>query len=277
MPLIRTAIASSAATGASVLILACNGSSSDAQRFAQALEAPDGAQALGYCAEIREDALREECVAGAVRLHPSEAAACLDLHDPRWAGECHFSVAEALAPERWEALEACAQAGPYLQECLYHLWTSELSHLLEASHSAPEAVPTAIEIVAFWSSADHLVSEPETQLWRDFWYFAIRHHGPADLAWCSELGADLETHCRSGLEAGVQRALVDLLENPSTPEEATERACRSGAFDPSLLDAVARDQPPLRASADRAAELACMRAAGEPIPRWNPTFRELRP
>jgi len=257
--------------------LACNENETDAQRFARAMETSDGDDAIDHCATIHDAVLREECIAGTVRRHPSQASACRDLEDPRWAGECWFSVAEALAPKRWEALDACALAGPYLQECLYHLWTAELSHALAASTSAPEAVPVATEIVEFWSSVDHLVLEPETQLWRDFWYFAIRHHGPADLAWCESLEPGLDTTCRDGLKAGVQRALIDLLESPSTPQGEAERACRSGVFDATLLESVAMNQPDLRQEIDRAAELSCLLVNGQPLPRWNPTFHELTP
>jgi hypothetical protein len=245
--------------------------------YSQALQATEGSRAIELCLEIEDPGLSEECISGSVRLHPGQAAACEGIEDPRWAGECWFSVAESQAPDRWAALDSCAKAGPYLQECLYHLWTTELSQLLEQAPSIEEAMAPGIEIVEFWSGAEHLVMDPRTQLWNDFWFFAIRHHGPADSTWCEELNPSIQLRCTDGLKAGVQRTLVDVLEDPSTPDGEADRACRSGSFSPSLLETITLNEADLIDAASEATGLACALAQGEPIPRWNPVFRELSP
>jgi hypothetical protein len=260
-----------------VLMIACSGGPSDAELYAEALQASSGEASIELCRSIEERSLSEECISGSVRLYPGSAAACDGIEDPRWAGECWFSVAESQAPDRWTALESCAKAGPYLHECLYHLWTAELSQLLERSPSIELAMASGIEIVDFWSGAEHLVEDPGTQLWQDFWFFAIRHHGPADLGWCEHMDPSLQTPCQDGLRAGVQRSLVDFLEDPGTPESEADRACRSAGFSEDLLERICLDQADLREAARSAAGLACALAKGEPIRRWNPVFREQGP
>ncbi len=259
------------------LLLGCGSGETDSHHYAEALDENDVDRAISHCLAIEDLELSEECIVGVVRNHSQGDYACAQLKDPRWAGECWFSVAEAQAPDRWSALESCARAGPYLQECLYHLWTAELSQLLEYATDIAQVIPEGREIVDFWAGADHLLENPRTQLWNDFWFFAIRHHGPANMEWCEDLEPALTSDCHHGLKSGVQRSLVDFLEDPSTPPGEANRACRSGTFDPSILAPIALNQAELVTAADQTIERACALARGESIQRWNPIFRELNP
>jgi hypothetical protein len=254
-------------------------------------------EALGACAQAGTS--REECVAAVVRAHSGAAApagapravaqdlsgACDDLSDPRWRGECHFAVAEqrASAGDRHGALEACAQAGPFYDECLYHAWTLELQALASRApaREAAARLPDARDAIAFWSGLQTIGQDPRRQIEADWWFFAHARNRPARSAACDALQDGAErAGCVDGTQLYLRRSVVDGLRTDGN----RERACRGGpeAARAALGELYVRPDPELDAVFEAAVAEACAPPAppadarDAPAQRqrpWNPTFR----
>lgn len=266
------------------LLLGC-AAPPDARLLAEALSpALPVPAALLRCDSIASPATADECRAGVVRGRAAEddaqaAAACARTEDPRWSGECWFTLAEAriARAERWPALEACGRAGPFYDECLYHLWSAEMS---ENARQAPDAVSAALRgqpLVDFWSGLQTLAGDPAEQVTGDLWFFAWNEHRPADLEACDSLEEPVAGRCRKHTATFVLRALLGELLSPSAPAGILDRTCRSGQVPDAALSGLFRPHPDLDAQVARAAELACRADRGEPVRRWNPVFQARRP
>jgi len=281
------------------VLLACAPTTSPAEAMARALspETP-ASDALDACAQAGPS--REECVAAVVRAHtathtpdsdgyirgsagPDLSAACDGLSDPRWRGECHFAWAEhrAAAGDRKGALEVCAEAGPFYDECLYHAWTLELQ-LLAARPPAREAsarLPDARDAIAFWSGLQTIGPDPRRQIEADWWFFAHARNRPARLAGCNALEETAEREaCVEGTRLYLRRSVVEGLRTDAN----RARACRGGpeAARSSLGELYVRPDPELDAVFEAAVAEACAptsvpadRESARRQRPWNPTFR----
>jgi hypothetical protein len=257
----------------------------DAALLAQAL-APGvvATVALQTCDAISQGAVGDECRASVVRAHPelddaAADAACGGISDPRWEGECWFGLAErrSARDHRHAALEACGRAGPFYDECLYHLWTAELSAVADAAPDAVGAVEPAREIVEFWSGLQTIGGDPTVQLWGDLWFFAWNEHRPADLAVCEKLELLDASRCKTHTKNFIVRAILGELMAPGAPTGLLDRTCRAQQIPASIRDGLFVAHPDLDAQEVEAARLSCDAAAGRPVRRYNPVFQARLP
>lgn len=261
----------------------------DAALLAEALGADHPEDALAACDRIGSAATADECRASVVQAHPALDGAAADQachanRDPRWRGECFFTLAErrivgaAATPEgRLPALRACGEAGPFYDECLYHLWTAELSAVARAAPTAPDAVEPARPIVAYWSSLETIAGDPADQLWGDLWFFAWNEHRPADLGACAALPPADAAVCRTHTRAFVLRAILGELLAPGAPPGVLDRTCRAGSVEPDRIAGLFVAHADLDAQVAEAARLACDAAQGKPVRRYNPVFQARDP
>jgi hypothetical protein len=292
------------------VLLACAPTTSPAEAMARALspETPPS-EALDACAQAGPS--HEECVAAVVRarsgaartepdgsaegsaipadaspaLAPDLSAACSELSDPRWRGECHFAVAErrAAAGNRQGAIEACAQAGPFYDECLYHAWTLELQSLASRppAREASARLPDARDAIACWCGLQTIGPDARRQIEADWWFFAHARNRPARLAACDALEDPAEREgCAGGTRLYLRRSVVDGLRT----DGHRARACRGGpeAARAALGELYVRPDPDLDAVFNAAVAEACATPAAPVDPAdahtqrqrpWNPTFR----
>jgi len=257
----------------------------DAALLAEALGAADPQAALAACGRIGGATTADECRASVVQAHaaligPEADQACGSVRDSRWRGECFFTLAErrmagaAATPEgRLPALQACGEAGPFYDECLYHLWTGELSAVARAAPTAPAAVEPARPIVAYWSNLETIAGDPADQLWGDLWFFAWNEHRPADLQACGALAPPDAAACRTHTQAFVLRAILGELLAPGAPPGVLDRTCRSGSVEDDRVAGLFVPHPDLDAQVAEAARLACDAADGKAVRRYNPVFQ----
>lgn len=267
-----------------VALLAGCSAPPDAALLAAALAAPTPAAAIGACGRIGAATMGDECRATIVRqrtdLDDGQAAAtCRATQDRRWAGECWFTLAERWGEggDRQRALAACGRAEGYYDECLYHLWTGELSRAAAAAADIDGALVAGREIVVFWSGLQTIGPTPDAQLWADFWYFAHLQHRPADLAVCERVPAAERDTCLAGARSFVQRAVLGGVLTPGAPPDLLDRICRTGQIPPIYTDGLIAVGSPLQAEIDALPGRICAAANGEAIPRGNPIFSRRQP
>ena len=268
---------------AAFLLLSCHENAtpkpgeSSAAAFARAVSADTPADvALRACTETVST--HDECVAAVVRLHPTlPATTCRDLADPRWRGECAFAQAEhhARSGERWHALTACAVAGTFQDECLYHAWSFEMQARAEGLRHAVNGFLTADsplrESVAYWSAIETLGPAAHATISRDAWYFAHARNKPAHAAACDRLeDGTTRAACRAGTLDYVRRYVVEHLQRAAP--ELRDRVCRSGVAEAhTVLDPVYAADPALDAAFHEGLTLACSGTPGQ-RQAWSPTF-----
>ena len=264
-----------------LLLAGCGGDAggppSSAAAFARAVAPETPADlALETCAETGPS--HDECIAAVVRVHPTlPASTCRDLADPRWHGECAFAQAEhhARAGDRWQALAACAVAGTFQDECLYHAWSFEMQTRAEGLRHAVNGFLTADaplrESVAYWGAIETLGPEAQATIVRDAWYFAHARNKPAHLPACDRLeDAPAREECRTGTRDFVQRYVVEHLHRAAP--ELRDRVCRTGVAEAhTVLDPVYAPDPTLDAAFQEGLTLACTGIPGQRY-AWSPTF-----
>ena len=266
-----------------VLLFGC-APASDPVLLATALSTADPQAAVAACDQIGAATMADECRATIVRQRSdfSEALAadtCAATHDQRWAGECWFTLAERWGEtgDRQRALAACGRAEGYYDECLYHLWTGELSRAAAAAVDVEAALVAGREIVGFWSGLQTIGPAPEAQLWSDFWYFAFLQHKPADLAVCARLPAADQETCAAGARGFVQRAVLGALLTPGVPPELLDRVCRTGELPAIYTEGLVSAESPLQDELRALPAVVCAAANGAAIPRGNPVFSRRQP
>lgn len=133
-----------------LLLMACQ-TEAPARLLIRALQAADAGQssAWGQCLQVPRGRGQGMCLVEASRTQADRAAACDAIADDRWRSECWFVYAEELwAEEDPAAVDACAQAGRYAEDCVAHLWvraqgsgtaTDELRRRLVAAVPGSEA------------------------------------------------------------------------------------------------------------------------------------------
>jgi len=261
------------------LISACEPTLPDRELFvlAQQPDLPLG-QASDHCIAMVDPAESDACllaVAGS-RTDPCPQL-CLALRATSAAAECWFTAAErwAEAGDRWAALDACALAGPFTHECLYHAWTRELQAASQGQASLEQALAAAAEPVTFWSQLETAGPGQPERVWGDFWYFWWLHHPPATEQACDELPPEQRETCQLGTRQFVERSVDQALRDPS---QATllDRSCRAGSLPEFLPGTAAQPEPNLDAAAQQALDRLCSQGAETPRP-WNPVFQDRRP
>jgi hypothetical protein len=252
--------------------------------LATALAAAEPLEALTTCERIGATTIADECRASVVRqrndLSDQQAGqACRATLDRRWAGECWFTLAErwGAAGDRQSALGACGRAESYYNECLYHLWTGELSRAAALAPDIDGALVAGREIVAFWSGIQTIGPTPEAQLWADFWYFAHLQHRPADVAVCERVPVEERDSCLAGSRSFVRRAVLGGVLTPGGPPDLLDRICRTGQIPAIYTDGLVAAGSPLQAELDQLPDQLCAAAGGANIPRGNPVFSRRQP
>ncbi len=270
---------------AGVALVACTPSVSPAEAFARGQDpAVPLSEALDWCRRAGEAA--DTCVVGAVRAHgDADADACERARDPRLRAECHFSRAEARARggDRWGAVEACARAGAYGDECLYHAWSLELQHVAEAHPDTARAWTAMQEPLAWWGGLQTVGPDAATLIARDAWYFlgvvAQARGTPVGWTTCEAVAPEHRAVCRDGIAGYVSRAAREGLRRAS--EEVRDPLCRRAESDPdaavaarAALGVAWLAAPDLRALYEEAVREEC-RTPDAPRP-WNPVFQPRR-
>ena len=206
----------------------CNASQADAWEAAVASTAPL-ADALADCEATadRADACRTEVL----RHRPNASVDdCHRIQSPKWRAECTFAAAERLARshDRWGALAACGLAGRYYGECLYHVWTYDMQGSVRGAGRANDEIETGRSLVAYWGQLQTIAGDPTTQMWTDWWYFALNRNQPADLADCARLPPVDAARCERGTLSFVERAIASSLKESATDPRRKSRICRGG-------------------------------------------------
>jgi hypothetical protein len=242
------------------------------------------ADALGWCEGAADAA--DRCVVGAVRAHPgADAEACARVHDTRLRAECHFSRAEsrARAGDRWGAVEACARAAGYHDECLYHAWSLELQHVAETHPDTPGAWGALQEPLAWWGGIQTIGPEPARVLTHDAWYFlgVVAQARGTPLGWstCEALAPADRAGCREGIASYVARAAREGLRR--APEDVRDPLCRRIETEAAAalsargaLGVAWADAPGLETIFQESLRAGCQEPDG-PRP-WNPVFQPRR-
>ncbi len=265
------------------MLLACSGTeapregTSSAAAFARAVAPETPADlALRTCKDTGD--AHDECVAAVVRVHPDlPETTCRDLVDPRWRGECAFAQAEhhARAGDRWRALAACAVAGTFQDECLYHAWSFEMQTRAEGLQHAVNGFLTADaplrESVTYWSAIQTLGPAANATIARDAWYFGHARNKPAHLPACDRLvETTTRAECRTGTVDYVRRYVVEHLQRAAP--ELRDRVCRAGIAEAhTVLDPVYAPDPVLDVAFGEGLTLACTGTPGQRY-AWSPTF-----
>ncbi len=261
------------------LLAACEPALSDRELFVLAQQ-PDLPldQASDHCLSMADPAESDACllaVAGG-RTEPAPQL-CLALRSTSAAAECWFTAAEryAEAGDRWAALDACALAGPFTHECLYHAWTRELQAIGQGDADLPTALSAAAEPVAFWSQLETAGPGQPERVWGDFWYFWWLNHPPATALACEALLTEHREPCQVGTRQYVERSVDQALRDPSQAA-VLDRSCRAGALPDFLPGAIAQSEPDLLEAAQQALDRLCSQGTESPRP-WNPVFQPRRP
>ena len=252
----------------SACAFACGQAQPDAAHLARALTTLD----LRACAQIVDPQMAAECVAGVVRSDPSAPDdACAAIADPRWSGECWFTLAErrGAAGERQPALLGCAQAGPYYDECLFHLWTGELDVLAASSEELSAVLAAATPTIAFWSGAETVDGDVEVLLQDELVFRWMRLHRPVPAEACA---ADDDV-CLRGQRMFLVRSLAEDLLRAGTAPGWRDRVCRARTLDSRQTDGLIAGEVDWEPIIAEVLVIACDVDGRRP---WNPIFRVRR-
>lgn len=267
---------------ASLLVGACANLPDDRDLYVHALDASLTAErAVERCRAIRQEETGDECLAELARQREEVGdLPCGFIRSDSWRQECHFAVAEhrAARGDRWAALIDCGEAGAYMNECLYHVWTRELQNLATTpaegnpGQGLASTVEQAQEIVAYYAQSETCGPDQEERVWGDFWYFYWLHHRPAELDACARLPTPQVARCERGTHLFVERALAGLLTCRGRSCDLLDRTCRSGDIPSSLLFPYTGGDPRLRPASERALARLCDPQTRDDQP-WNPIFQ----
>jgi hypothetical protein len=249
-------------------VVACAPTRPDAAYLADALGNLD----LAACDRITDAAIADECVAGVVRADPTAAPeACGAVRDPRWAGECWFTVAERLGAggDRSGALAACAQAGPFYDECLFHLWTAELDALTSGSDDLSAVIAEGAPVIEFWSGVQTVEGDVEALLQDELVFRWMRLHRPVPMDACPVA----DEVCLRGHQMFLVRSLAEDLLRAGTAPGRRDRVCRQGVIEPAAVDGLTQSDVDWEPVLAEVLAIACEPDARRP---WNPVFRVRR-
>lgn len=254
--------------------VACGDAVPDRELYVQAQDPDvDAASAAALCDAIADPTEADACVLAVLRAGralPGEV--CDGLHAAASRDECWFLRGEqrAAAGDRWGALEACGQAGAFIDECLYHAWTRELQAAARDAVDLPAALSAAEDPIAYWSQLETAGPAQPERVWGDFWYFWWLHHPPASLQTCTGLPASAVATCEAGTRLFVERSVDQALRDPAQAS-LLDRSCRAETL-PERLLAVTAAEPELAAAGRRALARLCEQGSDATRP-WNPIFQ----
>ncbi len=260
------------------LLLAACGGPRETHRvlFVQAQE-PDRTpeEATTLCSRIELVEERDACLLELVRSRADlPGSTCQQLEGARPAADCWFLTAEhhAATGNRWDALEACGRAGPYLNECLYHAWTRELQAIARSTDALAQALDDAKDPLAYWGTLDSAGPDQAQRVLGDFWYFWWLHHPPADPAACAAIVPERRDDCQAGTLLFVERSVDMALREHKRGDDLLDRSCRAGSVPAFVLDGRAVDEPAVREASTRALARLCEQGPEAARP-WNPVFQ----
>ena len=206
---------------AMLLVVGCETPSplQDVERYRKILDAPgdDADAALSACGKIHDPDLAGDCGlfvaqrAAAVAKSPLEPY-CDGVARGTWRAECFFLAAEEhrRAGRQQRAAELCVHAGPFIDDCVQHLWQTDVRRLIHAPRQVPDfagKLNQAQEIYERWSTLLDRETRFGERFWLRYYQNGFESANGIDLAWCAELP---ELHRKRCEDAAAESLKADL-------------------------------------------------------------------
>lgn len=189
------------------------------ETYRQVIAAPgdDAAAAFARCADLRDDKLAGDCGLALAQHYASTrresiATWCGEVSRGTWRYECNFLASEEQrrAGNAARAGELCLDSGPFVDDCVQHLWQGEVRRVIHVPRQAPDfagRLPLAQKVYARWATV--LDREPRwsERFWLRYYQNGFESAIAIDLGWCDPLPDEQKVRC---VEAARQSLIADL-------------------------------------------------------------------